>query len=161
MSCGLEWKIAERDDVVTVSLVGPLSEEADFDLLIKALEGLRGASRAAAIRLDLFGIAKVTSWGVREWLGFIRALPKDRELQLSRCPPSVVTQLNVISNFAGDARILSVQAPYICEACGNEENVLVELDAGAPSRLGSIRCGSCGGQMQFDDVEESYFAFMS
>ncbi len=163
MSGRLEWHISEAASLTLVSLKGPINEDADLEPLAGALRDLFRDSRAkpTRLRLELSGISRINSCGVREWVNFIRSLPPECAVELDRCPPSVVAQLNMISNFAGSARILSVQAPYVCEACGNEENVLVAVTPGVSPEIGAMRCRSCGGEMEFDDIQDSYFAFLT
>jgi hypothetical protein len=132
------------------------SVAASIDNSLQGSLGIR-----TRLRLELSGISRINSCGVREWVNFMRSLPPECEVELDRCPPSVVAQLNMISNFAGSARILSVQAPYVCEACGNEENVLLTVTPGVSPEIGARRCRSCGGEMEFDDIQDSYFAFLT
>jgi ABC-type transporter Mla MlaB component len=149
----LNWKIVDGD-VTKVALQGPIDEDANFAPLIEQLD------QRGKVRFDLSGIARINSCGVREWVNFIRALPKSCNIELEKCTPAVVSQLNMISNFAGTARVLSVHAPFVCDACGREEDVLVDVESGQTPSVGEIQCGSCGGKMEFDDVESSYFAFL-
>jgi hypothetical protein len=150
----LNWKIQDGE-VTHVALHGPVDEDANFAPLV---EQLRAKGR---VRFDLSGIARINSCGVREWVNFIRALPNGCTVELEKCTPAVVSQLNMISNFAGTARILSVHAPFVCDQCGHEEDVLINVETGKAPKLAEMRCKSCGGPMEFDDVEDSYFSFLN
>ncbi|MBN1959766.1 MAG: hypothetical protein JW841_02365 [Deltaproteobacteria bacterium] len=149
----LNWYISQDENFTLVSLEGIISENVDFRPLI---ENLADKSR---VRFDLSGVNHINSWGVREWVNFIRTI-SHCDIELEKCSPAVVTYLNMISNFAEKARILSVQAPYICESCGNEENILILITPGIIPEVSEVDCGSCGGKMEFDDIISSYFAFV-
>ena len=155
MSERLEWQIVNDGGVSVVKLKGPISEDADFNPLQAELQS------HGAIRFDMSGVGRINSCGVREWVNFVRALPGASKLELERCPPVVVAQINMISNFAGSARILSVFAPFVCDACGSEDEVSLQLTPGQIPDLGEVKCKSCGEVMEFDDVEDSYFAFIT
>jgi hypothetical protein len=151
----LHWEIGERDGLTLVSLRGQVNEDVDLEPLARALAGRRH------VRLELRDIERINSCGVREWVYFMRLLPRACRIDLDECPPAVVSRLNMISNFAGHAQIASVRAPYICETCGHEQGVLVQVERGRRPCLERVSCVSCGGEMKFDDVEDSYFAFLS
>jgi hypothetical protein len=149
----LNWKI-EEGDVTQVAFNGAVDEDANFAPLLERLK------QKGKVRFDLSGIARINSCGVREWVNFIRSLPRDCNVELEKCTPAVVSQLNMISNFAGAARVLSVHAPFVCDSCGHEEDVLVSVESGKAPKLASMNCSACGGAMEFDDVEDSYFSFL-
>ncbi|MBI5477405.1 MAG: hypothetical protein HY906_01035, partial [Deltaproteobacteria bacterium] len=55
-------------------------------------------------------------------------------------------------------------APYFCPACDLEKVLLIEaaeLGAQGTPSAPTCRCDECDGVMDFDDMEESYFAFLS
>ncbi|MBA3394370.1 MAG: hypothetical protein H0T89_17115 [Deltaproteobacteria bacterium] len=152
---GLSWKISRDGERSVVQLKGSIDETAGFVDLVDEL----GATRT--IRLDLGGVQRINSSGVREWITFIRKLPPGSPVELERCTPVLVSQLNVINRFAGDARVLSVYAPFVCPHCKHEENVLLDVGAGRSKlSLGSVKCSSCRKPSEFDDVEDAYFAFL-
>ncbi len=155
MSERMEWAVKNEGGVTLVALSGSVDEDADFAALIADLKNHR------RLRLDLSRVARINSCGVREWVNFIRALPQTSQLELEKCSPVVVSQVNMISNFAGAANILSVQAPFICESCMHEENVLLEVKKGEKPTLREVKCGECSRPMVFDDIEDSYFAFLT
>jgi hypothetical protein len=150
----LQWGISTEDGCTTVAFRGPVNEDSDFDALKAEIKS------GARIRFDMSEIGRVNSCGVREWVNFVRSLPSTCTLELDKCPPAVVSQLNMISNFAGGARVLSVHAPFVCPQCGGEESVLVQVERGRLPELPERQCRSCSSAMEFDDVEDSYFAFL-
>ena len=113
------------------------------------------------IVLNLKGITRINSTGVREWINAIEKVSQEVKIAFEECPPVVVYQMTMIPNFTARAKILSVYAPYYCPECGAQKEVLIEmknfnLDNGVPL----IKCDVCGKDMEFDDDEESYFYFM-
>ena len=76
-------------------------------------------------------------------------------------PPS---QLNMIYNFRGRAKIRSFYAPYVCDACGREEEQLIDVPAQAPGirpNLPTFACPDCQAVMEFDDLPERYLSFLA
>jgi anti-anti-sigma regulatory factor len=156
VSSGLNWSLQQDRASVVVSLTGAIDEDANFERLLSKLNNM------SAIRIDMSGVGRINSCGVREWVNFVRALPSNADLALEKCPSVVVAQINMISNFAANARILSVKAPFVCDSCGHEEEILVDLQRGEKPSLEARACSSCGKKaLVFDDLEESYFAFIS
>lgn len=150
----LEWAIGAEGDTTIVALKGAVNEDADFEKLAGQL------SPMSKVRLDLAGVTRVNSCGVREWVKFVRDLPSTLALELERCPPVVVAQINMVTNFASRAKVLSVFAPFACEACNEHEDVLIPLVPGIAPRLQERSCPRCQARMEFDDLEDSYFAFI-
>ncbi len=150
----LAWAVTLDGDVTRVELTGSIDEDSGFAALAKEL------SAATTIRFDLAGIRRINSCGVREWVNFVRSLTAPHRIEIERCSPVVVSQMNMISNFVGTARVLSVQASFVCEKCDHEESVLLNVEKGQRPALGVVVCPRCGVAMEFDDVEESYFSFL-
>src|SRR6185503_2403667 len=69
------------------------------------------------VSIDLGGVRRVNSLGVRRWIEFVRAL-QGKTVSLTRCSPAVVELLNSIHEFKGHATIQSILLPYSCEQCG-------------------------------------------
>ena len=149
----LTWLINTDDGMANVALSGVINEEADLQQITKNLEGHEH------VRLDLAGIHRINSSGIREWMHFIGPFTEAREVELVRCSPAMVAQLNVFRDFAGTARVLSYQAPYLCPDCDAQKYLDVEVEQEEPTPE-TLPCTSCEGEMEFDDVPECYFAFL-
>jgi hypothetical protein len=136
----------------------------------KLAEGFKGRDTArelsGTVVLDLFGVERVTSYGVREWLAFLEELgPRVPQLFLVRCSEAVVAQLGMIRGFAGKGAVLSCLAPFSC-TCGAPCNGLVDLRLhGRDIARGDVPspvCPTCGNDTtQFDDDPRAYFVFQS
>jgi hypothetical protein len=106
------------------------------------------------VLLDLAGVERLTSYGVREWMVMLEACPQT-ELWLARCPEAVLTQLATIKSFAGHARVASMLLPFHCETCGGSAAKPFDIETDAGELLGGrvlpIPCKQCAGEATFDD----------
>jgi serine/threonine protein kinase len=119
-----------------------------------------------SIVLNVTGMTRMTSFGVRQWLKGMDAIPKTvTDLYLLGCPTFFVDQLNMVLNFGGQAQILSVIAPYTCPSCGVESGEMIDVLADraglAKGATPDKECARCGGHLEFDETPESYFSFAS
>ena len=123
--------------------------------------GIPADARVAVV--DLSGVTFMTSFGVRQWLRSMAAVPPSvTHMYLVRCPTIIVDQLNMILNFGGPAKIISLAAPFICSSCNATSKEVVDvLTEGEAIRQGQLlprTCKKCNGALVFDDYVESYFA---
>src|SRR5687768_11414182 len=100
----LLWRVKERPGYVLVKFSGDLDENADFRDLLPRLKG--------SVVFNLAEVERINSCGIREWVTFMRGLPGLDDLAFTHCSLAFVTQLNLIHNFRGNARIESFYAPY-------------------------------------------------
>jgi anti-anti-sigma regulatory factor len=154
----LSWRIEEsQGNKVVVEFFGEIDENAEFADLRRQLKG--------AVVFNLAEIRRINSCGVREWVNFVRELSDVQSLTFTHCSPAIVTQLNMIYNFRGNAKIRSFYAPYVCESCNNEEDKLLDVESQFPnSDIGTVpsfHCGECDELMEFDDIPERYLSFLS
>ena len=153
----LSWRVEVHGGTMVARLTGEIDENADFSDLKRQLSG--------DVELELDGITRVNSCGVREWVNFVRGFDEVTTLRFSRCSPTVVLQLNTIYNFRGRARVISFLAPYVCEVCHTDEYKLLEVDEHFVDRtlkgVPAFRCARCGGVMMFDELPERYLSFLS
>jgi serine/threonine protein kinase len=138
-----------------VRLAGPIDER---------FRGL-DAPAVQSLVIDVSGLTRITSFGVRQWLIAMEAIPRTVELVgFVGCPPFFIDQLNMVLNFCGRGRVLTALAPCACKACGAESNVLVDVlthGARLATELATDEgCPRCGGALALSEVAESYFAFV-
>jgi hypothetical protein len=156
-SVALSWRIKERPGFTTVEFFGEIDENADFAELRRRLRG--------NVVFQLSEVRRINSCGVREWVNFVRDLPGVSELTFSHCSPAIVTQLNMIYNFRGNARVRSFYAPYVCESCSHEEEKLLDVQSQFPTgnlaQVPDFKCENCAMTMEFDDLPERYLSFLT
>jgi len=124
--------------------------------------GFGDLAGASAVVIDVSAVEFMTSFGVARWIKSMAALPPSMyERYLAGCPPIFVEQLNMILNFDGGAKILSVKIPYTCNKCGAEIDELVDVVAAGPQlaegNLPEKRCPRCSvGKLAVDLMVSSY-----
>ncbi len=137
-----------------------LSGEIDADFASRAMvDGLAGA-----VVVDLDGVRRITSFGVREWVAALRSLAADVYCFVN-ARPALVSQFNMVAGFAGNGALVSMYLPYLCEHCDHESEVLIDLrhddEHVARGEAPVHRCEACGEEAEFDDSPEAYFSFVS
>ncbi|MBC7793633.1 MAG: hypothetical protein H7Z43_07980 [Clostridia bacterium] len=153
MSRGMQWEVDKIGTRTRVSILGSVDEEADFEPLKARL------AKELQLSFDLAGLTRINSCGVREWVNFIRGLAS-ASIELEKCSPPFVAQINMISNFVGSARVRSIVAEFVCHTCRHEQQFIFDLSNGVPD-LSTRRCEKCGQEsLEFDDLPEHYLAFL-
>jgi eukaryotic-like serine/threonine-protein kinase len=119
---------------------------------------------AGEVLIDLGRVERISSYGVRQWISFSKALPKGATgLYLVNAPPMFVDQLALVEGFAGVAKVLSILAPYTCPKCNEDRLRLVDLRADEASlskgEAPPHNCPVCASPLQFADMPEEYFAY--
>ena len=140
-----------------LKLRGVLDED---NLLANLLSQIQGR----LLLIDMAEMERINSCGVRDWVNWLNQIQAlGLQVILLRCSPAVVAQANMVTNFAADAFIHSFYAPYVHPDTGEEQSVLLfteDLRQGRPIRAPKIYNDS-GEELEFDEFEESYFAFVS
>jgi anti-anti-sigma regulatory factor/DNA-directed RNA polymerase subunit RPC12/RpoP len=144
--------------VACIKFVGTIDE---------SFEGKKLGMTAAAdtLVLDLGGVKKISSFGIREWVDFVTTAGKHaRSLILIECTPKVVDQLNMVANFTGGGRVFSFYAPFRCDYCDTEHRVLLQVDrdfeAMKTLKLAERPCLSCKESMYFDEDGATFFSYL-
>ena len=133
-------------------LSGIIDENADLGFL----EMLNGPSK-----LDMKGIRRINSYGVRAWIEAIRKVPASAIVDFVDCPSVVIDQMNMVAGFLGRGRVVSFFAPMVCARCGVDRNELFQTeDYHRDGRLPEVSCPRCTAPMQVDDLEEHYLLFL-
>ncbi len=150
--------VHNREDVTYVKLSGVIDEDNELASLSEKI----GSGTAV---IDVSEIERINSCGVRDWVNWLGKVEKNgAKVVLVECSPAIVAQINLVNNFTGQGVVKSFYAPYFCPNCDLEKVLLVEtrdVAGTSPFKAPSCRCDECDGPMDFDDMEESYFAFLS
>jgi anti-anti-sigma regulatory factor len=158
MNPKFQASVQSRDDVTYVKLSGVIDEDNELGTLADKL----GTGTAV---IDVSEIERINSCGVRDWVNWLSKAEKGgAKIVLVECSPAIVAQINLVNNFTGQGQVKSFYAPYFCPNCDLEKVLLVEtrdMHGAQPFKAPSCRCDECDGPMDFDDMEESYFAFLS
>ena len=133
-------------------------------------EGFEGKKLGASaggdtLILDLGGVKKISSFGIREWVDFVAAAGKQvRSMILIECSPKVVDQLNMVANFAGGGRVFSFYSPFRCDYCDTDHRVLLQVDKDHETiksmKLAERPCPSCKEAMYFDEDGATFFSYI-
>jgi hypothetical protein len=148
----LEWTVsAPEGDRATVRLRGAITEAASFEQL---------ALSAAQVVLVADGIRYINSTGLQRLWGLIEPLARRCSIEVERCSPALVAQLNMMPALAACVRVTSIIAPLECSQCVAEADTLLPVGDGPPT-VPPRRCEVCGGDMVLAELEERYFAFLA
>ncbi len=152
----LNANVIHRRDGCVLKLSGTINESFEGRKILSAVRG--------DVVFDMGEVNRITSYGVREWMGMLRQL-HGRYVGFIHCKPAIVAQFNMITGFGCGGQLISLYAPYVCARCGAESELLIDLrrDAGMIENfaLPERRCEACGGESEFDDLPEAYFSFFS
>ena len=151
-----EWQFLETRGELSAWLVGDISELLTPEPLFSK------AVAAGQVTLDLSRVNRISSAGVREWISLLKNLQAAGvRVRLVNLAVVVVSQLNMISNFAAGASVGSVQAPFFCEACDRHETKLFLVDPTLEAAVAATYpCSGCGKRLEFDDLPERFLAFL-
>lgn len=148
------------EDVSFLKVSGTVDEDNTLAGSLKKIEG-------RTVVIDLSGVERINSCGVRDWVNWLNDLEAaGKQIVLVRCSPCIVTQINLVHNFTGRGLVKSFFAPYYCGKCDKEQLKLLQVEAFAGNthaRAPDCRADACQNvpcELQFDDIEDSYFAFL-
>ncbi len=114
------------------------------------------------VLFDLEGVARITSFGVREWRTTLSEL-KARYVCFVNCHPSLVSQFNLVPGFACGGELISFYLPYVCPSCNQVAEGLLDLrsDDAIVESLDppEVKCPKCGSRMEFDDIPAAYLKY--
>lgn len=134
-------------------LSGVIDEHADLGFMHEL---------SGNVRLNLKGVRRINSFGVRAWIEAVRRVPEGTKVEFVECPPPVVDQMNMVQGFLGRGLVTSFYAPLVCERCDTEKDHLFQVDEcrAAGGKLAAVPCPKCGQPMEVDDLEEQYLLFV-
>ncbi len=149
------WQVAFEGARQIVSLSGVLRADSD-------LEPLRALKGEVVFRLREF--RRIGSDSVQRWIDLVRDMPA-AHITLEECPIAFVHQANLITNLLDRQTVRSVFAPYACDACGLDEEKLLDIEkdlaGGKLRRAPEQLCSACSKPLTFDELPERYFSFLA
>jgi hypothetical protein len=145
----------QKSGLTSIRISGTIDEQVDLQTEIGALP-----ARVNIICRDVTGL---NSSGVKSWIEFFgKAAAARIQFTFSECPPSIVEQLNYISNFGCGGKVISVSVPFTCSQCRNEARGTVKTEdlKSVAYQLPPVKCPQCGAPSSFEDSPEEYFGFL-
>ena len=138
-----------NDDRISVSVQGAISDKVTLDATAIPPKKI--------VVLDVSGVIRINSYGVRTWCVFLSDLcDKSKSVHLEGVPPVFVQQANMIRSFFASATIDSFFTPWCCPECESEENILHRVNDTIPE---TTPCRECKADMEFDDIRDAYLSF--
>ena len=142
---------------VLVTAQGDFTEAVNFAAL---------AERLAPEQLIVFDMARVryvSSAGVKAWCELV-AMLGGKQYIFRHISLAFASQASMVPMVLGEGTVLSAEAPYHCPTCQRDELRLLEtkslfIDDGNVTPP-VLRCIGCGGELEFDDVPNRYFAYL-
>ena len=157
MPAKFQAAVHKRDNATILKLSGVIDEDNDLGPLADQLH-------AGRVYVYAGEIERINSCGVRDWVNWLGRVEKNGgHVTLVECSPAIVAQVNLVNNFTGGGTVKSFYAPYFCPSCDREKVLLIEARDTVgqnPFHAPTCRCDECDGPMDFDDMEDSYFAFL-
>ncbi len=158
-AAGAKLKISKivEGEIMCLRLIGTIDEDFNGE---EVAEQVRGT-----LILDLGEVRRISSFGIREWVDFIRAVEKKaHSIYYIECSPKILDQFNMVANFGGSGKILSFYAPYRCDYCDDDRRRLVQVDESYEliqnMSLPDVPCESCGNPEYFDEDPEAFFTHL-
>ena len=148
----------DAGDVVCLRLSGVVDEGFEQSTVFRDLPPF--------VLLDLSGIKRITSFGVRQWSDAMKGLPTSvLHLYVVRAPACFVDQLNMVLNFGGRVEVISATALYFCDRCQEERavaiDVLEEHALLASGAAPTAPCPTCGTPMALEDDPQQAFRYVA
>ena len=145
-------------DNKTVKISGTIDENFVFESEV--------AKFGPEVWVDLQGVERINSCGVREWIKAI--LTTESKIHFVNCSSVIVSQFSMIPEFLGKFGVVdSFETQFVCDHCGHE--LARVLKVGSDIQPGQevyeegpeIECPECGDSMECDHNPELYFSFLS
>lgn len=146
--------VHEQAGKLLLTISGVIDENAD----LSPLQDLKSSN----VEVNLKGVRRINSFGVRSWIDAIRQIPDATRLIFVQCPSPVVDQCNMVTGFLGHGVLQSFYAPMTCEECDEQLDQLFETEKCRElgGKLPSTPCPRCSRDMEVDDLEEQYLLFV-
>ena len=157
----MKYKIEKTDSCQKLSLEDDITEDSrtEFKELCDTLKN------EPNLIVDFTKIKSINSLGVKNWVLFLRALEEQKtNITLTGCPPAIISQLNMIPSFKGNATVRSLFVKYICPKCTHSEIIFLTLPEDFDLTLKKPKtknyCPQDHSLLETEELEEEYFRFL-
>jgi anti-anti-sigma regulatory factor len=141
-------------DGLHVDLSGAFEESVQMEALIGPVQG--------TLEVNCRGLTRINSVGVKTWINYFQKMKMAGiKIKFEECSPSIVEQLNMISNFSCGGDVISILLPYSCIKCMKEFVIPVEVKNIDADSLPAAKCEKTDCAVAFDDIPEEYFYFLN
>ncbi|HUS67997.1 MAG TPA: PilZ domain-containing protein [Kofleriaceae bacterium] len=142
---------------VLVTAQGDFTEAVNFAALAERL------APEQQIVFDMARVRYVSSAGVKAWCDLV-AMLGGKKYVFRHISLAFASQASMVPMVLGEGTVLSAEAPYHCPTCQRDELRLLEtkslfIEEGNVTPP-VLRCIGCGGELEFDDVPNRYFAYL-
>ena len=160
--CKIERQTAPG--ILNLRFSGQITDRVDLGSILNNPADFVGLKK---VILDVGGVERINSHGVRLWILLIRRIRAAKVvIHFSAVSEAFIEQATTVSEILGEAgtAVDSFQAPYSCPKC--KTRVLLVLQTGAVDFKKTMfnppaaRCDRCGGPAQFDALENDYLLFL-
>ncbi|MCB0309450.1 MAG: hypothetical protein KDD48_08765 [Bdellovibrionales bacterium] len=159
MSEALEITKTKVGDYLFIFLSGMITEDSQ-------LEQIDTDGESTAI-IDLSKITRINSYGIRQWINNLKRLnEKTSQIVFTRCPPAIVEQFNMISNFGAGGFVYSFFLPFYSEKLEKDALVILEINDDVRQMNHediiekSLQSLTDADDYVFNDIEDEYFSFL-
>jgi hypothetical protein len=148
----LWFSMYRYQDILRIKLKGEVNESSDMKPVFR---------HPGPLWLDLSEVKGINSMGIRTWLEAYRSFDEEPQVFFHNCSSPVISQINMIPAFADTGQVVSMLAPYYCPSCDEEISELIRIDEVKDGQPPVRACATCKRELEFDDMPEEYFAFLS
>ncbi len=147
----------ERNGDLHLRLTGHIDESSELEQFAE------GTRRSCVFHLG--NIKFINSVGVRRWLLMMRRFEEqDVSVRICECPLVIIHQMNSIDGFACGADVESFFAPYECDNCGFDGELLLRVqdhrDSLCRLEAPTLECPDCGSAVAMSAPEDRYLSFL-
>lgn len=154
----LEVRKTVEEKIIALQFNGTIDESFNAKQIAEGIKDV--------LIVDLSGVRRISSFGIREWLEFLKiANEKCDSIYFIKCPPRIIDQFNMVANFGGKGRVLSFFAPYHCDYCERDDSILLEVsdhfDTLKDKKIPDQPCEKCGNAEYLDEDPESFLSYLA
>ena len=137
--------VRQRGNLVGYKLSGQLRESFDYSHLLE--------ESAQVLVLDLAGINRMTSFGIRQWLVLMPQLKeRNQRVVFHRVSVTVANQMVTIPAMIEGMEVLSMMVPFHCTTCAHQFDHVVRGDEFIPLTIKCVRWSSNTANFDEDDT---------